>query len=93
MRRDDANTDGDYEVTVRVTDGSNPVDAALVVRLTDVDEVAPRLSSATVDGDVLKLTFNEALDTDSVSAEDVVHSDGGGLVARGRCGVGGGGKR
>ena len=30
---DDANTDGDYEVTVRVTDGSNPVDAALVVRL------------------------------------------------------------
>ena len=47
---DDANTDGDYEVTVRVTDGANPVDAALVVRLTDVDEVAPTLSRASVDG-------------------------------------------
>ena len=32
---DDANQDGDYEVTVRVTDGANPVDAALTVRLTD----------------------------------------------------------
>ena len=63
---DDANTDGDYEVTVRVTDGSNLVDAALVVQLTDVDEVAPTLSSASVDGVALTLTFNEALDKDSV---------------------------
>ena len=47
---DDANGDGDYEVTVRVTDGTNPIDAALVVRLTDVDEVPPTLSSATVNG-------------------------------------------
>ena len=30
---EDANTDGEYEVTVRVTDGANPVDAALVVQL------------------------------------------------------------
>ncbi len=62
---DDADTDGDYEVTVRVTDGSNPVDAALVVRLSDVDDTAPTLSSATVDGDALTLTFSEALDGDS----------------------------
>ena len=59
---DDADTDGDYEVTVRVTDGANPVDAALVVRLTDVNEEAPTLSSASVDGDELTLTFSEALD-------------------------------
>ena len=63
---DDADTDGGYEVTVRVTDGVNPVDAALVVRLSDVDEVAPTRSSASVDGDELALTFDEALDGDSV---------------------------
>ena len=38
---DDADEDGSYEVTVRVTDGANPVDAALVVSLADVDEVSP----------------------------------------------------
>ena len=63
---DDADTDGEYEVTVRVTDGANPVDAALVVRLSDV---APVLSSASVDGAVLTLTFGEALDADSVAPE------------------------
>ena len=63
---DDADTDGEYEVTVRVTDGSNPVDTALVVRLSDVDDVAPVLSSASVDGVALSLTFNEALEKDSV---------------------------
>ena len=62
---DDADGDGDYEVTVRVTDGANPVDAALVVRLSDVDDAAPVLSSASVDGAVLTLTFSEALDTAS----------------------------
>ena len=66
---DDADTDGEYEVTVRVTDGANPVDAALVVRLSDVDDVAPVLSSASVDGAVLTLTFGEALDADSVAPE------------------------
>ena len=66
---DDADTDGEYEVTVRVTDGANPVDAALVVRLSDVDDVAPVLSSASVDGAVLTLTFGEALDADSVVPE------------------------
>ena len=50
---DDANADGEYEVTVRVSDGTNAVDAALVLRLSDVvDEVAPALSSASVDASV-----------------------------------------
>ena len=62
---DDADGDGDYEVTVRVTDGANPVDAALVVRLSDVDDTAPVLSSASVNGAALTLTFSEALDGDS----------------------------
>ena len=62
---DDADADGDYEITVRVTDGANPVDAALVVRLSDVDDAAPVLSSASVDGAVLTLAFSEALDTAS----------------------------
>jgi hypothetical protein len=43
---DDANADGDYEVTVRVTDGSNPVDVPLVVRLADVEDAAPAVSTA-----------------------------------------------
>ena len=38
---DDADTDGDYAVTVQVTDGANPVEAALTVSLTDVYEQAP----------------------------------------------------
>ena len=66
---DDADADGDYEVTVRVTDGANPVDAALVVRLTDADDVAPALTGASVDGDELTLTYSEALDGDSVPPE------------------------
>ena len=65
---DDSDGDGAYEVTVRVTDGSNPVDAALVVRLADVDDTAPVLSSASVDGPNLTLIFNEALDEGSAPA-------------------------
>ena len=38
---DDADTDGDYAVTVQVTDGANAVEAALTVSLTDVYEQAP----------------------------------------------------
>ena len=62
---DDANADGEYEVTVRITDGSNPVDVPLVVRLSDVDDTAPALSGASVDGAALTLTFSETLDGDS----------------------------
>ena len=68
---DDADQDGDYEVTVRVTDGANPaVDATLTVQLTDVDEGAPRLTGARVDGDTLTLTFDKALDVSSVPASN-----------------------
>ena len=59
---DDADADGDYEVTVRVTDGANAVDTALVVRLADVDDTAPALTGASVDGATLTLVFDEALD-------------------------------
>ena len=65
---DDADGDGGYEVTVRVTDRANPVDAALTVSVADVDEVVPVLSSASVDGDALTLTFGEALDGNSSPA-------------------------
>ena len=65
---DDADGDGSYEVTVRVTDGVNPVETALVVRLSDVDETAPTLSSATVNDAALTLTFSEFLDETSTPA-------------------------
>ena len=65
---DDADADGEYQVTVRVTDGANPVDAALVVRLADTDEAAPALSRVTVDGAALALGFGEALDEASSPA-------------------------
>ena len=58
---DDTDQDGDYEVTVRVTDGANPVEAPLTIRLADVDEVAPTVTDASVDGDTLTLTFSEVL--------------------------------
>ena len=63
---DDANADGDYEVTVRVTDGTNAVDTALVVRLADVDDAAPSLSGVSVDGGAMALAFDEPLDEESV---------------------------
>ena len=63
---DDADQDGDYEVTVRVTDRANWTDKALIVRLIDVDEIAPTISDASVDADTLTLTFSEALDEGSV---------------------------
>ena len=67
---DDADSDGSYEVTVRVTDGANPVDAAVTVELADVDDAAPALSSASVNEDTLTLTFDEALDTAASPASD-----------------------
>ena len=65
---DDANADGEYKVTVRVTDGANPVDAGIVVRLADADDAAPALSSASVDGTTLTLIFGEALHAGSAPA-------------------------
>ena len=68
---DDADGDGDYEITVRVTDAANPVEATLTVRLADVvDEVAPALSSASVDSDTLTLAFSETLDRGSTPGSD-----------------------
>ena len=63
---DDADGDGAYEITVRVNDGDNTADKALTIFLTDVDEVAPELSGASVDGTALTLSFVELLDGSSV---------------------------
>ena len=62
---DDANRDREYEVTVRVSDGANPVEAPLTVRLLDVDDAAPMLLSATVNGATLTLTYDEPLGVSS----------------------------
>ena len=62
---DDANRDGDYEVTVRVSDGANPVVADFIVRLQDVDDTAPAFSSAVANGATLTLAYDELLDGNS----------------------------
>ena len=62
---DDADRDRDYEVTVQVSDGANPVEGALTVRLLDVDDSAPMLSPPTVNGTMLTLTYDEPLDRSS----------------------------
>ena len=56
---------GDYEVAVEVHDGANPVEAVFTIRLKDVDDTAPVLSSASVNGASLTLTYGEALDPNS----------------------------
>ena len=62
---DDSDGDGDYEVAVQVTDGFNPVEAVFTVRLQDVDDTAPVLSSTVVNGATLTLTYGEMLDGSS----------------------------
>ena len=64
----DSDGNGDYEVTAEVSDGSNLVEAVFTVRLQDVDDTAPELSSATVNGATLTLTYGEALDGGSTPA-------------------------
>ncbi len=61
----DSDGNGDYEVTVEVRDGANPVEAVFTVRLQNVDDTAPELSSASVNGGTLTLTYGEALDGNS----------------------------
>ncbi len=56
----DSDRDGDYEVTAEVSDGFNPVEAVFTVRLQDVDDTPPMLSSASVNGATLTLTYGEA---------------------------------
>ena len=80
---DDADTDGDYEITVRVTDGANPVDASLVVRLSDVNDAAPVVSTASpimVAENVTAVATLTATDADTASADlswSMVDADGG----------------
>ena len=73
----DSDRNGDYEVTVEVSDGANPVEAVFTVRLEDVDDTAPVLSSASVNGATLTLTYGEALDPNSrPAASDFTVSGG-----------------
>ena len=65
---DDSDGNGDYEVTVEVSDGTNPVEAVFTIRLEDVDDTAPALSSAVVNGATLTLNYGEALDGTSTPA-------------------------
>ena len=69
---------------MRVTDGANPVDAALVVRLEDADDAPPALTGASVNGDQLTLTFGEALDEGSVPPRVLIYSNRGRLRQPGR---------
>ena len=48
---DDSNGDGDYEVTVQVSDGFNAVQVAFTVRLQDVDDTAPTVSRVAITSD------------------------------------------
>ena len=64
-RPGDSDGNRDYEVTVEVSDGANPVEAVFTVRLEDVDDTAPALSSASVNGTTLTLAYGEALDPNS----------------------------
>ena len=64
-RLGDSDGNGDYEVTVEVSDGANPVEAVFTIRLEDVDDTPPALSSASVNGASLTLTYGEALDPSS----------------------------
>ena len=48
---DDSNGDGDYEVTVQVSDGFNAVQVEFTVRLQDVDDTAPTVSRVAITSD------------------------------------------
>ena len=73
----DSDRDRDYEVTVQVSDGFNLVEAVFTVRLQDVDDTAPVLSSASVDGAALTLAYGEVLDGNSrPAASDFTVSGG-----------------
>ena len=48
---DDSDRDGDYEVTVQVSDGFNAVEVDFTVRLQDVDDTAPTVSKLEITSD------------------------------------------
>ena len=48
---DDSNQDGDYDVTVQVSDGFNAAEVEFTVRLQDVDDTAPTVSRVAITSD------------------------------------------
>ena len=78
---DDSNGDGDYEVTVQVSDGFNAVEVTFTVRLQDVDDTAPTVSRVAITSDPgtdrtyavddeiqVTVTFSETVEVDGDAA-------------------------
>ena len=87
---DDADGDGAYELTVQVSDGHNPVTAALTVTLTDV---VPAVTIATeagqaTEGDTVAYTVTRSGDlTGALSVTVTVSESGGAVLASGEAGA------
>ena len=87
---DDADGDGAYELTVRVSDGHNPVTAAVTVTLTDV---VPAVTIATdagqaTEGDTVAYTVTRSGDlTGALSVTVTVSESGGAVLASGEAGA------
>ena len=79
---DDADAQGDYELTVQVSDGHNPVTAALTVTLTDV---VPEVTVAAdgeqaTEGDTVAYTVTRSGDLSGALSVTVAVSEAGGAV-------------
>ena len=87
---DDADGDGDYELTVQVSDGHNPVTAALTVTLTDVVPevtIAADAGQAT-EGDTVAYTVTRSGDlTGALSVTVTVSEAGGAVLSSGEAGA------
>ena len=87
---DDADAQGDYELTVQVSDGHNPVTAALTVTLTDVVPevtIAADAGQAT-EGDTVAYTVTRSGDlSGALSVTVTVNESGGAVLASGEGGA------
>ena len=87
---DDADGDGAYELTVQVSDGHNPVTAALTVTLTDVVPevtIAADAEQAT-EGDTVAYTVTRSGDlSGALSVTVTVSESGGAVLASGEAGA------
>ena len=79
---DDADGDGAYELTVQVSDGHNPVTAALTVTLTDVVPAVTIAADAgqATEGDTVAYTVTRSGDLSGALSVTVAVSEAGGAV-------------
>ena len=87
---DDADGDGAYELTVQVSDGHNPVTAALTVTLTDVVPAVTIAADAeqATEGDTVAYTVTRSGDlTGALSVTVTVSESGGAVLASGEAGA------